>query len=336
LDTRRNGTSEVEGGTEVSIVIPTRGRWSLLKETLAAALAQEGVSHEVVVVDDGSRDETAAELGEVGDERLRVLRHEHPRGVAVARNRGIAEARGEWVAFLDDDDLWSAHKLRNQLKVSAETSADFAYSAVVAVDEQITVTRGLPFPPPDELLRLELRQNAVPAGGSNVIVRADLLRRLDGFDERLYHLADWDLWIRLADTAHAAASPEVDVAYVEHGLNMHMSELGRIRREFTYLVEKHGELSRRHGIDFDRLGFDLWIAWAHRRSGHARKAAWLYLRGGVLHRSPKNLARAAWMIVPGPRKEPGGPPAPPTPEWLAGLRRGAATEPPGESRRPLP
>jgi glycosyltransferase involved in cell wall biosynthesis len=311
----------VEGGFEVSVVIPTRGRWPLLKQTLVAALAQEGVSHEVLVVDDGSRDETAVELGEVGDERLRTVRHERPRGVAVARNRGIAEARGEWVAFLDDDDLWSPHKLRNQLDVSAVASADFAYSAVVAVDKHIRVTRALPFPSPDELLRLELRQNAVPAGGSNVIVRADLLRRLGGFDERLYHLADWDLWVRLAETAGAAASPDVDVAYVEHGLNMHMSELGRIRREFSYLVEKHRELNRRHGIDFDRLGFDLWMAWSHRRSGHPRKAAWLYLRGGVLHRSPKNLARAAWMMVPGLPKRPGGAPPPPTPDWLAGLAR---------------
>ena len=305
-------------------MIPTKGRWRLLKETLAGALAQEGVSIEVVVVDDGSQDETAAELAGIGDERLRVVRHEHSRGVAAARNSGIEEARGEWVAFLDDDDLWSPRKLRTQLDACAEGSAEFAYSAVVAVDEHLVATRALPFPAPDELLRLELRQNAVPAGASNVIVRCDLLRRLRGFDERLYHLTDWDLWIRLAESARAAASPPVDVAYVEHGLNMHMSELARIRREFTYLAEKHRDLGRRHGIDFDALGFDLWIAWAHRRSGHPHKAAWLYLRGGLLHRSPKNLARAAWMIVPGLRKEPGGPLPPPTPEWVACLRRTAA------------
>jgi len=309
----------MSGSPEVSVVIPTRGRWALLEPTLAAALAQDGVALEVVVVDDGSDDATAAELARVSDERLRVVRHEQARGVAVARNAGIAAASGEWIAFLDDDDLWSPRKLHNQLDASAAAGAAFAYSAVVAVDEDLTATRALPFPPPRDLLRLELRQNAVPAGGSNVIVRTDLLRRLGGFDERLYHLADWDLWVRLAEAAPAAACPEVDVAYVEHGMNMHMSELGRIRHEFTYFADKHRELGRRQGVELDLLGFELWMAWSHRRSGHPGKAAWLYLRGGVLHRSPKNLARAAWMVVPGVSKEPGGPPAPPTPEWLREL-----------------
>ena len=127
-------------------MIPTRGRWALLEPTLAAALAQDGVALEVVVVDDGSEDGTAAELARVGDERLRVVRHEQPRGVAVARNAGIAAASGEWIAFLDDDDLWSPRKLRNQLDASAAAGAEFAYSAVVAVDEDLTATRALPFP----------------------------------------------------------------------------------------------------------------------------------------------------------------------------------------------
>jgi glycosyltransferase involved in cell wall biosynthesis len=213
----------VSGGTpDVSVVIPTRGRWSLLSLTLAGALGQEGVEHEVVVVDDGSRDETPERLAEIRDDRLRVVRNERPVGVAAARNRGIAEARGEWVAFLDDDDLWSPRKLRAQLDAAEAEGADFAYSAVVAVDETLNVTRALPFPKPHELLRRELRLNALPAGGSNVMVRSGLLGKDGGFDERLYHLADWDLWIRLAADARGAASPEVDVAYVEHGVNMHM------------------------------------------------------------------------------------------------------------------
>ncbi len=307
------------------MVIPTRGRWSLLKETLASALAQEGVSHEVVVVDDGSADETPARLGELGDERVRVVRHERPRGVAAARNRGIEKARGNWVAFLDDDDLWSPDKLRTQLDVLHASRAGFAYSAVVAVDRERRATRALPFPQPGELMRLQLRQSVVPAGGSNVIARTDLLRALGGFDEQLYHLADWDLWIRLADAAPAAATPEVSVAYLEHGMNMHLTELPKIRREFEYLVEKHRALSERYGVAFDREGFELYVAWAHRRSGHPRKAAAIYLRSALAYRRPKHLARAAWMLTPGISTQPSAPPVPPQPAWLASLQAQAGS-----------
>jgi glycosyltransferase involved in cell wall biosynthesis len=303
------------------VVIPTRGRWRLLSRTLAGALDQEGVDHEVVVVDDGSNDETPERLVAIGDPRLRVVRNERPGGVAAARNRGLAAAVGEWVAFLDDDDLWSPRKLRAQLDAAQAEDADFAYSAVVAVDGDLNVTRALPFPDPRDLLRRELRLNAMPAGGSNVMVSAALLRAQDGFDERLYHLADWDLWIRLTAAGRGAASRGVDVAYVEHGQNMHMSELKDTRREFVYLVDKHRDLSRKHGVSFDRLGFELWMAWADRRSGNVRRAAWLYLRSALVHRSVRNLARAFWMVLPGCSKAPGGPPPPPEPDWLAAYRR---------------
>jgi hypothetical protein len=112
----------------------------------------------------------------------------------------------------------------------------------------------------------------------------------------------------------------VSVAYLEHGTNMHLTELPRIRREFEYLVEKHRSLSERYGVAFDREGFELYVAWAHRRSGHPRKAAAIYLRSALAHRRPKHLARAAWMLVPGASTEPAAPPPPPDPAWLTEFR----------------
>jgi glycosyltransferase involved in cell wall biosynthesis len=292
----------------------------LLEVTLAAALSQEGVELEVVVVDDGSRDGTAARLAELGDERVHVVRHAEARGVAAARNRGIAEARAEWVAFLDDDDLWAPGKLRAQLGAARASGAGFAYCAAVAVDGRRRVTRALPFPAPAELMQRLLRLNAMPAGGSNVIVHTELVRELGGFDERLHHLADWDLWLRLAEAAPATSSPQVCVAYLEHGMNMHLTELKRVRREFVYLAKKHERLGKRHGIALDSAGFELWMAWAHRRSGHALRAAWIYLRSAAVHRSPKNLLRAAWMVLPGASTTPATPPPPPEPAWLRRFR----------------
>ena len=108
----------------ISVVIPTHNRSALLSRTLASALAQRGVEMRVIVVDDGSRDETAAMLARVGDPRLTILRHEQARGVSAARNAGIAAATGEWVAFLDDDDLWSPTKLAEQVSAATDAKAN--------------------------------------------------------------------------------------------------------------------------------------------------------------------------------------------------------------------
>ncbi len=111
---------------DVSVVIPTRNRSALLTRTLRSALRQERVAIEVIVVDEASIDETPAVLAAVGDPRLKVLRHETPRGLSSARNHGAEQACGEWLAFLDDDDLWAPSKLWRQVTVATETGREWA------------------------------------------------------------------------------------------------------------------------------------------------------------------------------------------------------------------
>jgi glycosyltransferase involved in cell wall biosynthesis len=109
---------------EVSVVIPTRNRWPMLStHALPSALAQEDVDLEIVVVDDASGDGTAARVAELGDPRVRVVRNETNRRLPASRNVGAEEARGTWLAFLDDDDLWSPRKLRAQLDVAQASGA---------------------------------------------------------------------------------------------------------------------------------------------------------------------------------------------------------------------
>jgi glycosyltransferase involved in cell wall biosynthesis len=221
---------------EVTAVIPTRDRWRRLSLALKGALCQEDVDVEVVVVDEASSDETPARLADLDDPRVRVFRHERPLGVAQARNRGIGEARGEWVAFLDDDDVWSPRKLRAVLDAASSRRARFAYSGAVHLDERMRTVRFEYAPDPDRLPDRILESCVVPAGSSNMVSRIELLRRLGGFDERLFHLADWDLWIRLADAAPAAAAPELLVGYVHHPSNMLMRDPYDALDELDYLV----------------------------------------------------------------------------------------------------
>jgi glycosyltransferase involved in cell wall biosynthesis len=281
----------VTGGTpEVSVVIPTRGRWPLLARTLAGALAQEEVEHEVIVVDDGSTDETRARLEEFDDPRVKVVRHRQRRQLAAARNSGVEAARGDWVAFLDDDDLWSPLKLRAQLSAAADRNAVFAYSSGLIVDPDLTVLQTSPAPDPDRILELLLRGNWIPVGASNVIARTDLVRRLGGFDEGLVHFADWDMWLRLAASGRAAAVQEPLVAYLLHGENMVLTDSRDVVREFDRLTAKHELLAGGYGVTPDRvvpdrMGVRRWLGWGHARAGRRFRAAGWYLLS-ALHRSP--------------------------------------------------
>jgi glycosyltransferase involved in cell wall biosynthesis len=106
----------------VSVVIPTRGRPDLVQRAVRSALDQTGVALEVVVIVDGPNRATSEALSGIADPRLRVVTSAAPAGGAVARNRGVSEASGEWIAFLDDDDEWLPGKLAAQL-VAARLSA---------------------------------------------------------------------------------------------------------------------------------------------------------------------------------------------------------------------
>jgi glycosyltransferase involved in cell wall biosynthesis len=283
----------VRRAPDVTIVIPTRSRWDLLSTAaLPSALGQEDVELEIVVVDDGSTDETAKKLRARFDARLRVVRHERPRGVARARNAGIEAARGEWIAFLDDDDLWAPRKLRVQLDAADAQGALFSYGGAAWVAEDRSWLYSLAPADPDLLASMLLERNVLWGGCSNVAVRSDLVRALGGFDERLFQLADWDLWIRLSQAGRACAWPEVLVACIEHQRSMLLTTADDVFAEFDYLDAKHRAAREAAGLRLDRRIFTRWVALGHRRSGRRFRAARLYLAGAVKNRDPLNLVRA--------------------------------------------
>jgi glycosyltransferase involved in cell wall biosynthesis len=269
---------------EATIVIPTRDRWHILRSSaLASALAQEDVDLEVVVVDDGSGDGTDERLRELGDPRVRVVRHHRPLGVARARNAGLEAARGSWVSFLDDDDLWAPQKLRRQLDAADAAGASFAYTAGAAVDARRRFLFAVRQPDAQTIDRALLRWNVIWCGCSNVAARADLLQRLGGFDERLFQLADWDLWIRLALASRAASCPDVLVAYTIHEQNMLLTDRRDVFAEFRYLLEKHRPVTETYGMEPDAARFTRWVAQGHRRAGRRRLAARTYASAFLRH-----------------------------------------------------
>jgi glycosyltransferase involved in cell wall biosynthesis len=278
---------------EVSVIIPTRNRWPLLStHALPSALSQEGVELEVVVVvDAASADDTADLLRALDDPRVRVVRDETQRRLPGARNVGADVARGTWLAFLDDDDLWAPHKLRVQLDSARATAAAWVYAQCIVVDAEKRPLDVHPFPDPGELSTLLLGGNHVPGGGSNVIVRAETFREAGGFDDELRFFEDWDLWLRLVKVARPAACPELVVARVEHGNNMLPRDRANAGADFERLIAKHGEVTKEQ-----RLAVAEWMAHEHMRVGLNRRAAALYARAAVSHRSAGNAVAAAGAL----------------------------------------
>lgn len=276
---------------EVTVVIPSRDRWGLLeRRALRAALAQEGVQLEVVVVDDGSTEPAPSTV--VADERVRVVRQESSRGVPAARNTGIREARGAWTALLDDDDLWAPRKLREQLDQAAAADAALVYSAVAHTNLAGDVLTVDAAPAAEELPDLLRAGHVIPGAASNVIVRTELLREIDGFDERLFILEDPDLALRLVRRARAAACEDVHVAYLQHEGARHLRDIDRLLRSFAYFRTKHPE------VDAYILENHLeWVLSQHRRAGRKVAAARLCWTVARHQRSPRWFAKGLTYLA---------------------------------------
>ncbi|HEV2784832.1 MAG TPA: glycosyltransferase, partial [Solirubrobacteraceae bacterium] len=276
----------------VSVVIPTRDRWPLLAMTLASVRAQQDVDLEIVVVDDGSPAPMPSAGAPWDDPRLVIVRHERSRGVAPARNAGIRAASGDWVAFLDDDDLWAPRKLHDQIEAAQAAGAAFAYSRVVAFREDVGPVGLWPPPDPAHLRELLPALNAVPAGASNVVVRAAVLAAVGGFDTSLSHLADWDMWIRLAAAGTAAACQPPHVGYRLHPGNMR-SSVGGVHREMRTLDRKH----RHRTLDAaGRMEVYRWLVEGQVLAGRRVAAACSQALGALYCRSPSELARVPGLL----------------------------------------
>jgi glycosyltransferase involved in cell wall biosynthesis len=259
---RARGCRAVAG---VSVVVPTHDRRRLLLQTLRSILRQRGVDFEVIVVDDGSTDGTAEMVARLRDARVRVVRHDTPRGVAVARNRGIAEAAGAWLAFCDDDDLWAPDKLARQLQAAHQTGRSWVYTGEVRIDLRQRIVGGTHPPPPPERVAARLPHwNLVPGGCSGVIASTAALATAGRFDARLRNLADWDLWIRLARTSPPAWVPSLLVGYRLHG--------GSASRDTASILAEADMLDRRDGVAVDRGDLEHYLGVLCLRSGRHRDA----------------------------------------------------------------
>ena len=224
----------------VSVVIPTYSHRETVGETLDSVFAQTFRDIEVVVVDDGSTDGTAELLRPLAEQgRLRYVRQANA-GQSVARNRGLHEARGAFIAFLDDDDLWPPDKLEWQVAaLRARPDAVLVYGEprYLHPDGRLVERRRRePWPEGDVYPQIRLANWIATPG--QTLIRADVLRELGGFDAAIWGADDWELYIRLARRGPFLFRPAVAILYRLHAGNASRQAVRHVLNYFA-VVRRH-------------------------------------------------------------------------------------------------
>lgn len=197
----------------ISVIIPVYNGEKTIKTTIDSVLNQTFTDFELLVVNDGSQDSTLAVVNEIQDARIRVFSFPNS-GVSASRNRGLAEAKGEFISFLDADDLWTPDKLETQLKALQENpQAAVAYSCTDWIDESGQFLRAGGHMTVNGNAYEKLLLRDFVESGSNPLIRRQALEEVGTFDESLAFAEDWDLWLRLAARYEYVAVPSAQILY---------------------------------------------------------------------------------------------------------------------------
>jgi glycosyltransferase involved in cell wall biosynthesis len=223
---------------QVSVVIPAYNAMNYLPITLESVLRQTFTDFEVLIIDDGSSDQTAQWAEQLVDQRVRLISQTN-QGVAIARNTGIAQAQGEYIAFLDADDLWAPTKLAKQVQCLRERpEVGLVHTWMAIIDQQGQPTGRIVTSDAEGKVWQQLaeRNNVY---NSSVMVRRSCFERVGNFapDRQLHPVEDWDMWIRIATQYPFALIREPLLLYRQHATNS-SKNWQAMERAFHLVIER--------------------------------------------------------------------------------------------------
>lgn len=223
---------------KVSIVIPAYNAMSYLPETLENVLKQTFDDFEVIVINDGSSDETEQYVFQIKDPRIKLIYQEN-QGLAGARNTGIAHAEGEYITFLDADDLWEPTKLEKQVQVLEENpEVGLVYTWVVLINEKGESTGRVFKNYAEGNVWEKLTEHNIIECGSVAMVRRHCFETCGVFDRNLRSFVeDWDMWLRIANHYSFKVIKEPLVYYRQHSTSASRN-WEAMEQSFQLVIEK--------------------------------------------------------------------------------------------------
>lgn len=184
----------------VSVIIPTYDRANLIDKAIKSVLNQTYKDLEIIVVDDGSTDNTEETVKNFTDFKIHYICHKHNRWASAARNTGIKASRGEYIAFLDSDDEWLPEKLDKQMKtfIGESSEVGVAYTGDYYVDEKDKGIKKVHIPRKERYIYGELLAGDYVGTPSALLAKKECFTKVGLFDEDLPACEDYDMWFRIA------------------------------------------------------------------------------------------------------------------------------------------
>lgn len=305
---------------KVSVVIPTYNRGYIIREAIESAIRQQYQRFEIIIVDDGSTDDTRQIVEALGNSRVRYVSHGVNRGCSAAYNTGILAATGDFISFLDSDDVWQENYLERQVSfLSSHPEVDVVFcnteisASVSSVNSLMSMLWVFP-----KLLRANSNEageyvfnsrqmylcllEEVPIKPSAVVIRRQILDRVGLFDEGSPSGTDWDLFLRLARVAR--------FGYIDQMLTTQRRTADATHQKFrendkvfllhVFLKEKAILLNDRkalRAVNRGICGLYNSLAWAYLESGLGKKALVCYCRGFTETWQLKMLRKIASAVI---------------------------------------
>ncbi|MDJ0842743.1 glycosyltransferase family 2 protein [Crocosphaera sp.] len=221
----------------VSVIIPTYNAERTIVETIKSVQHQTFKDLEIIIIDDGSEDNTLSILSNLEEKRLTIYSSEH-QGVSSARNLGITKAQGKWIAFLDADDLWTVDKIEKQVQVLQNNpQAKIAYSWTSFIDEKGQLLwEGKPLYFEGNVYNELLIENFL-ASGSNALIEKKAIMEIGKFDSNLTIGEDWEFYVRLAKKFKFSVVPERQILY-RYLSSSSTSKLDSLEEQLLITVDK--------------------------------------------------------------------------------------------------
>lgn len=221
----------------ISVILGVRNGSNTIKETIESVLAQYFIEFELLIIDDGSDDETLNIVKNFTDYRIKVITSEKL-GQSPSRNIGIERALGEYITFIDADDLWTRDKLSEQLQVLQKNpDVDGVYSWTDCIDESGKIVRNGSHFSVEGDVHLYLTMTNFIDTVSNPLIRRQALKDVGGFDEKLSAAEDWDLWLRLSQKHQFSCLPRIQVFH-RITANAVSANSARLERESLKVLDR--------------------------------------------------------------------------------------------------